>query len=85
MHGSASAGTSGRAGHLVDRHPTLSPEPPPTRARATGRGRLCRPGAKLDTIFSEEMLADGYRKKYLRATSRLFALTAAGVSEAPEP
>lgn len=32
-------------------------------------------GAKLDTIFSEEMLAGGYRKKYLRATSRLLALT----------
>ena len=32
-------------------------------------------GAKLDTIFSEEMLAGGYRKKYLRATSRLMALT----------
>jgi cell division protein ZapE len=42
-------------------------------------------GAKLDTIFSEEMLAGGYRKKYLRATSRLLALTAAGLSEAPEP
>ena len=40
-------------------------------------------GAKLDTIFSEEMLAGGYRKKYLRATSRLLALTAAGVSQAP--
>lgn len=36
-------------------------------------------GAKLDTIFSEEMLAGGYRKKYLRATSRLLALTAAGI------
>ncbi|ORA18585.1 cell division protein ZapE [Mycobacterium arosiense ATCC BAA-1401 = DSM 45069] len=34
-------------------------------------------GTKLDTIFSEEMLAGGYRKKYLRATSRLVALTAA--------
>lgn len=34
-------------------------------------------GARLDTIFSEEMLAGGYRKKYLRATSRLLALTAA--------
>jgi cell division protein ZapE len=34
-------------------------------------------GAKLDTIFSEEMLAGGFRKKYLRATSRLLALTAA--------
>jgi cell division protein ZapE len=33
-------------------------------------------GAKLDTIFSEEMLAGGFRKKYLRATSRLLALTA---------
>ena len=32
-------------------------------------------GAKLDTIFSQEMLAGGYRKKYLRATSRLVALT----------
>jgi cell division protein ZapE len=42
-------------------------------------------GAKLDTIFSEEMLAGGYRKKYLRATSRLLALTAAGVSEARGP
>jgi cell division protein ZapE len=35
-------------------------------------------GAKLDTIFSDDMLAGGYRKKYLRATSRLLALTAAG-------
>ena len=35
-------------------------------------------GAKLDTIFSAEMLAGGYRKKYLRATSRLLALTHAG-------
>jgi cell division protein ZapE len=33
-------------------------------------------GAKLDSIFSEEMLAGGFRKKYLRATSRLLALTA---------
>ncbi|HTY28688.1 MAG TPA: cell division protein ZapE [Mycobacterium sp.] len=35
-------------------------------------------GAKLDTIFSQEMLAGGYRKKYLRATSRLLALTNPG-------
>jgi cell division protein ZapE len=35
-------------------------------------------GAKLDTIFSDDMLAGGFRKKYLRATSRLLALTAAG-------
>ncbi|HRD12882.1 MAG TPA: cell division protein ZapE [Mycobacterium sp.] len=32
-------------------------------------------GDRLDTIFSAEMLAGGYRKKYLRATSRLLALT----------
>ncbi|WP_085990353.1 cell division protein ZapE, partial [Mycobacterium avium] len=33
-------------------------------------------GEKLDTIFSAEMLSGGYRKKYLRAMSRLLALTA---------
>jgi cell division protein ZapE len=32
-------------------------------------------GDKLDSIFSDEMLAGGFRKKYLRATSRLIALT----------
>jgi cell division protein ZapE len=36
-------------------------------------------GAKLDAIFSEEMLAGGFRKKYLRATSRLIALSSAVV------
>jgi cell division protein ZapE len=40
--------------------------------------RVVASGTKLDTIFSDEMLAGGYRKKYLRATSRLLALTAAG-------
>jgi cell division protein ZapE len=35
-------------------------------------------GTKLDTIFSHDMLAGGYRKKYLRATSRLLALTSPG-------
>lgn len=35
-------------------------------------------GAKLDSIFSQEMLDGGYRKKYLRATSRLLALARAG-------
>jgi cell division protein ZapE len=34
-------------------------------------------GTKLDTIFSDEMVAGGFRKKYLRATSRMLALTAA--------
>lgn len=33
-------------------------------------------GEKLDHIFSDEMLAGGFRKKYLRATSRLLALSA---------
>ncbi|AZG44211.1 Cell division protein ZapE [Gordonia insulae] len=32
-------------------------------------------GSKLDEIFTEEMLNGGYRKKYLRATSRLLALS----------
>ncbi|WP_043450016.1 cell division protein ZapE [Jongsikchunia kroppenstedtii] len=36
---------------------------------------LMTSGSKLDEIFSPEMLAGGYRKKYLRATSRLLALT----------
>lgn len=35
-------------------------------------------GAKLDSIFSAEMLDGGYRKKYLRATSRLLALARTG-------
>jgi cell division protein ZapE len=32
-------------------------------------------GVALDSVFPEEMLAGGYRKKYLRAVSRLIALT----------
>ncbi len=38
-------------------------------------------GDKLDTIFSDEMVAGGFRKKYLRATSRMLALTAAAQSQ----
>jgi cell division protein ZapE len=34
-------------------------------------------GQRLDSIFGQEMLAGGFRKKYLRATSRLLALGAA--------
>ena len=34
-------------------------------------------GERLDRIFSADMLAGGFRKKYLRATSRLLALSAA--------
>ncbi len=36
---------------------------------------LTTSGCKLDEIFTDEMLAGGYRKKYLRATSRLLALS----------
>ncbi|MDQ1207029.1 cell division protein ZapE [Microbacterium sp. SORGH_AS_0862] len=32
-------------------------------------------GVALDEVFGDEMLAGGYRKKYLRAISRLIALT----------
>jgi len=32
-------------------------------------------GTPLDQVFPDDMLAGGYRKKYLRATSRLIALT----------
>ncbi|MGW0035739.1 cell division protein ZapE [Gordonia sp. NPDC003376] len=32
-------------------------------------------GCKLDEVFTDEMLHGGYRKKYLRATSRLLALS----------
>ena len=39
---------------------------------------LVASGAKLDSIFPAEMLEGGYRKKYLRATSRLLALARAG-------
>jgi cell division protein ZapE len=35
-------------------------------------------GLKLDELFGAEMLAGGFRKKYLRATSRLLALSHAG-------
>lgn len=36
-------------------------------------------GVKLDEVFSAEMLDGGYRKKYLRAISRLLALSRAEV------
>ena len=35
---------------------------------------LAADGARLEDIFAPDMLAGGYRKKYLRATSRLVAL-----------
>jgi cell division protein ZapE len=37
--------------------------------------RIAAEGTPLDQIFPEDMLAGGYRKKYLRAASRLIALT----------
>ncbi len=39
------------------------------------RVRVIATGVPLDLVFSEEMLAGGYRKKYLRAASRLISLT----------
>jgi cell division protein ZapE len=37
--------------------------------------RVLATGTPLDQVFAPEMLAGGYRKKYLRAISRLIALT----------
>ena len=37
--------------------------------------RVLATGVPLDQVFGEDMLAGGYRKKYLRAISRLIALT----------
>jgi cell division protein ZapE len=37
--------------------------------------RILATGVELDRVFPEDMLSGGYRKKYLRATSRLIALT----------
>jgi cell division protein ZapE len=37
--------------------------------------RLVATGTTFDKIFPDDMLAGGYRKKYLRAVSRLIALT----------
>lgn len=39
--------------------------------------RVLATGVPLDQVFGDEMLAGGYRKKYLRANSRLIALTSA--------
>ncbi len=39
------------------------------------RVRVVASGTALDAIFPEEMLNGGYRKKYLRAVSRLVSLT----------
>jgi len=39
--------------------------------------RVLATGTPLDAVFGDEMMAGGYRKKYLRAVSRLIALTTA--------
>ncbi|MBX3067549.1 MAG: cell division protein ZapE [Cryobacterium sp.] len=39
------------------------------------RVRIFSSGVPLDQVFAEDMLAGGYRKKYLRAASRLISLT----------
>ncbi len=41
--------------------------------------RILATGTPLERVFDEDMLAGGYRKKYLRAVSRLIALTAGHV------
>ena len=40
--------------------------------------RIVASGQPLGDVFAEDMLAGGYRKKYLRALSRLAAMTAGG-------
>jgi cell division protein ZapE len=42
--------------------------------------RIVAGGVPLDRVFGDDMLAGGYRKKYLRAISRLVAMTHAGAS-----
>ena len=39
---------------------------------------VCASGVPLDTLFGDDMLAGGYRKKYRRAISRLIALAREG-------
>jgi cell division protein ZapE len=40
-------------------------------------------GAPVDRLFTAELLAGGFRKKYLRATSRLISLAVAGAALVP--
>ncbi|MBX3093236.1 MAG: cell division protein ZapE [Cryobacterium sp.] len=42
-----------------------------------GQVQVIATGVPLDAVFPEDMLNGGYRKKYLRAISRLIALTSA--------
>ncbi len=45
--------------------------------------RIVSTGVPLDEIFPSDMLAGGYRKKYLRAMSRLIALTSLTRADRP--
>lgn len=40
-----------------------------------GQVRVLATGTPLDRVFADDMLSGGYRKKYLRAASRLISLT----------
>ena len=40
-------------------------------------------GVPFDQVFTEEMMAGGYQKKYFRAVSRLTALAREGLLEEP--
>ena len=42
-------------------------------------------GSAADRLFTADLLAGGYRKKYLRAVSRLISLTKAGTALVTEP
>ena len=60
--------------------------------RRLHRPRLRRPGAdrrdrasRSTEVFADEMLAGGYRKKYLRAISRLIALPRSSCRRTTEP
>jgi cell division protein ZapE len=44
-----------------------------------GQVPILATGTRLDEVFGAEMLGGGYRKKYLRAVSRLIALTTSTV------
>lgn len=44
-----------------------------------GQVRVVATGTPLDQVFADDMLAGGYRKKYLRAASRLISLTSGAV------
>ena len=46
--------------------------------------RIHATGVPLDQVFSDDMLSGGYRKKYLRAISRMIALTTAPHEAVPD-